>query len=93
MSLLLVPPAPFPFQCLLQEIDAITTQHHQTDDSTPSAPAPSPSCPELKTEPQAHVQNGSTQEFQYNTQYSLAGGGFSGVLFSVKSMFSLFVVA
>ncbi|XP_036432065.1 formin-binding protein 4 isoform X2 [Colossoma macropomum] len=59
----------------MAEIDAITTQPPQTDDSTPSAPAPTPPRPEPKIEPQAHVQNGSTQEFQYNTQYSLAGAG------------------
>ncbi|KAI4874960.1 hypothetical protein NFI96_032974 [Prochilodus magdalenae] len=59
----------------MAEIDAITTQPVQTDDSTPSVPAPTPPRPEPKTEPQTHVQNGSAQEFQYNTQYSLAGAG------------------
>lgn len=62
---------------LLQEIDAITTQPVQTDDpikDESSAPAPTPPRPEPKTEQQTYAQNGSAQEFQYNTQYSLAGG-------------------
>ncbi|XP_049330537.1 formin-binding protein 4 isoform X2 [Astyanax mexicanus] len=59
----------------MAEIDAITTQPAQAEDSVPSAPAPTPPRPEPKTEQQAHVQNGSAQEFQYNTQYSLAGAG------------------
>lgn len=62
---------------LLQEIDAITTQPVQNDDAIkeePSAPAPTPPRPEPKTEQQTYSQNGSAQEFQYNTQYSLAGG-------------------
>lgn len=67
----------FLFLPLLQEIDAITTQPVQTDDTTKgetSAPAPTPPRPEPKTEQQTYAQNGSIQEFQYNTQYSLAGG-------------------
>lgn len=54
-----------------KEIDAITTQPAQTSESgtEASAPAPTPPRPEPKTDQQ-------TQEFQYNTQYSLAGGTF-----------------
>lgn len=62
---------------MLQEIDAITTQPVQTDDTTkeePNVPPPTPPRPEPKTEQHSYVQNGSTQVFQYNTQYSLAGG-------------------
>ncbi|XP_051545383.1 formin-binding protein 4-like [Myxocyprinus asiaticus] len=61
----------------MAEIDAITTQPTQTDESgsESSAPAPTPPRPEPKTDQQAHAQNRSTQEFQYNTQYSLAGAG------------------
>ncbi|XP_066523259.1 formin-binding protein 4 [Hoplias malabaricus] len=59
----------------MAEIDAITTQPTQTDDPTPCVPAPTPPRPEPKAEQQTHVQNGSAQEFQYNTQYSLAGAG------------------
>ncbi|KAI5627067.1 formin-binding protein 4, partial [Silurus asotus] len=62
----------------MAEIDAITTQPVQPDDATkeePSAPAPTPPRPEPKTELHTYAQNGSTQEFQYNTQYSLAGAG------------------
>lgn len=67
----------FIYYFLLQEIDAITTQPAQTDDATkeePIAPAPTPPRPEPKTEQHSYSQNGSAQEFQYNTQYSLAGG-------------------
>ncbi|XP_016145802.1 formin-binding protein 4-like [Sinocyclocheilus grahami] len=61
----------------LKEIDAITTQPTQTSESgtEPSAPAPTPPRPEPKTDQQTHDQNGPAQEFQYNTQYSLAGAG------------------
>lgn len=62
---------------MLQEIDAITTQPVQTDDATkdePCVPAPTPPRPEPKAEQHAYAQNGSAQELQYNTQYSLAGG-------------------
>ncbi|XP_060742180.1 formin-binding protein 4 isoform X2 [Tachysurus vachellii] len=62
----------------MAEIDAITTQPAQTDDTTkeePIAPAPTPPRPEPKTEQHSYSQNGSAQEFQYNTQYSLAGAG------------------
>ncbi|XP_077067101.1 formin-binding protein 4 [Siphateles boraxobius] len=54
----------------MAEIDAITTQPAQTPESgtEASAPAPTPPRPEPKTDQQ-------TQEFQYNTQYSLAGAG------------------
>ncbi|XP_067293343.1 formin-binding protein 4 [Pseudorasbora parva] len=54
----------------MAEIDAITTQPAQADESgtEPSAPAPTPPRPEPKTDQQ-------TQEFQYDTQYSLAGAG------------------
>lgn len=57
--------------CSPKEIDAITTQPDQTTESgtEPSAPAPTPPRPEPKTDQQ-------TQEFQYDTQYSLAGGEF-----------------
>lgn len=66
-----------------KEIDAITTQPTQTTESEtePSAPAPTPPRPEPKTDQQTHAQNGPAQEFQYNTQYSLAGGEFSSQLF------------
>lgn len=53
-----------------KEIDAITTQPAQESGTEASAPAPTPPRPEPKTDQQ-------TQEFQYNTQYSLAGGTFS----------------
>ncbi|KAF4081405.1 hypothetical protein AMELA_G00160950 [Ameiurus melas] len=62
----------------MAEIDAITTQPVPTDDATkeePNAPAPTPPRPEPKTEQHTYSQNGSSQEFQYNTQYSLAGAG------------------
>ncbi|KAL1247625.1 hypothetical protein QQF64_023001 [Cirrhinus molitorella] len=61
----------------MAEIDAITTQPTQTTESEtePSAPAPTPPRPEPKTDQQTHAQNGPAQEFQYNTQYSLAGAG------------------
>ncbi|KAK3558422.1 hypothetical protein QTP86_018020 [Hemibagrus guttatus] len=62
----------------MAEIDAITTQPVQTDDTTkeePNVPAPTPPRPEPKTEQNSYAQNGSAQEFQYNTQYSLAGAG------------------
>ncbi|XP_026874173.1 formin-binding protein 4 isoform X1 [Electrophorus electricus] len=61
----------------MAEIDAITTQPAQADDATrvSSAPVPTPPRPEPKTEQHTHNQNGSAQEFQYNTQYSLAGAG------------------
>ncbi|XP_072527614.1 formin-binding protein 4 isoform X2 [Salminus brasiliensis] len=59
----------------MAEIDAITTQPAQAEDSVPSVPAPTPPRPEPKSEQQTPVQNGSAQEFQYNTQYSLAGAG------------------
>ncbi|XP_027029107.1 formin-binding protein 4 isoform X1 [Tachysurus fulvidraco] len=62
----------------MAEIDAITTQPAQTDDDTkeePIAPAPTPPRPEPKTEQHSYSQNGSAQEFQYNTQYSLVGAG------------------
>lgn len=63
---------------LPKEIDAITTQPTDESGAEPSAPAPTPPRPEPKTDPQA--QNGPAQEFQYNTQYSLAGGEFSSQL-------------
>uniref|UniRef100_A0A8C1TI73 Formin binding protein 4 n=1 Tax=Cyprinus carpio TaxID=7962 RepID=A0A8C1TI73_CYPCA len=61
----------------MAEIDAITTQPTQTSESgtEPSAPAPTPPRPEPKTDQQTPDQNGPAQEFQYNTQYSLAGAG------------------
>uniref|UniRef100_A0A671QCT1 Formin-binding protein 4-like n=1 Tax=Sinocyclocheilus anshuiensis TaxID=1608454 RepID=A0A671QCT1_9TELE len=61
----------------MAEIDAITTQPTQTSEceTEPSAPAPTPPRPEPKTDQQTHDQNGPAQEFQYNTQYSLAGAG------------------
>ncbi|XP_073688039.1 formin-binding protein 4 [Garra rufa] len=61
----------------MAEIDAITTQPTQTTESEtePSAPAPTPPRPEPKTDQQTHAENGPAQEFQYNTQYSLAGAG------------------
>lgn len=62
----------------MAEIDAITTPPVQTNDTTKeelNAPAPTPPRPEPKTEQQPYSQNGSAQEFQYNTQYSLAGAG------------------
>ncbi|KTG00843.1 hypothetical protein cypCar_00028844 [Cyprinus carpio] len=61
----------------MAEIDAITTQPTQTSESgtEQSAPAPTPPRPEPKTDQQTHDQNGPTQEFQYDTQYSLAGAG------------------
>lgn len=63
----------------LKEIDAITTQPTQTSESgtEPSAPAPTPPRPEPKPDQQTHDQNGPAQEFQYDTQYSLAGGELS----------------
>ncbi len=74
----------------LKEIDAITTQPTQTSESgtEPSAPAPTPPRPEPKPDQQTHDQNGPAQEFQYNTQYSLAGGELSSrlVLFCVYSI-------
>lgn len=57
----------------MAEIDAITTQPTDESGTEPSAPVPTPPRPEPKTDPQA--QNGPAQEFQYNTQYSLAGAG------------------
>uniref|UniRef100_A0A8C1VXA8 Formin binding protein 4 n=1 Tax=Cyprinus carpio TaxID=7962 RepID=A0A8C1VXA8_CYPCA len=61
----------------MAEIDAITTQPTQTSESgtEQSAPAPTPPRPEPKTDQQTHDQNGPAQEFQYDTQYSLAGAG------------------
>lgn len=74
----------------LKEIDAITTQPTQTSESgtEPSAPAPTPPRPEPKPDQQTHDQNGPAQEFQYDTQYSLAGGELSSwlVLFCVCSI-------
>lgn len=60
-----------------QEIDAITTQPTQTNESETgaTAPAPTPPRPEPKIDQQS-AQNRPTQEFQYNTQYSIAGGEF-----------------
>ncbi|XP_026094894.1 formin-binding protein 4-like [Carassius auratus] len=61
----------------MAEIDAITTQPTQTSESETelSAPAPTPPRPEPKPDQQTHDQNGPAQEFQYDTQYSLAGAG------------------
>ncbi|XP_062848555.1 formin-binding protein 4 [Trichomycterus rosablanca] len=62
----------------MAEIDAITTQPGQADDSAKednSASEPTPLHPEPKTEQQTTAQNGSAREFQYDTQYSLAGAG------------------
>ncbi|XP_051979232.1 formin-binding protein 4-like isoform X1 [Xyrauchen texanus] len=61
----------------MAEIDAITTQPTETNESGTelSAPAPTPPRPEPKMDQQGHDQNNPTQEFQYNTQYSLAGVG------------------
>ncbi|XP_016115516.1 formin-binding protein 4 isoform X3 [Sinocyclocheilus grahami] len=58
----------------MAEIDAITTQTTESG-TEPSAPAPTPPRPEPKTDQQTHDQNRPAQEFQYNTQYSLAGAG------------------
>lgn len=57
----------------MAEIDAITTQPNESETEV-SAPAPTPPRPEPKIDQQT-AQNGPTQEFQYNTQYSLAGAG------------------
>ncbi|XP_030650198.1 formin-binding protein 4 isoform X2 [Chanos chanos] len=62
----------------MAEIDAITTQPAQTTEEPSmdaSAPAPTPPRPEPKTDQQSQSQNGPAPEFQYNTQYSLAGVG------------------
>lgn len=61
-----------------QEIDAITTQPGQADETAPeggaTASASTPPLPEAKADPVAHEQNGQAQAFQYDTQCSLAGG-------------------
>ncbi|KAJ8412836.1 hypothetical protein AAFF_G00104180 [Aldrovandia affinis] len=71
----------------MAEIDAITTQPAQpseesTGDPPATAPPPSPTPPrpDPKDQPHTPVQNGqeeggATGEFQYDTQYSLAGVG------------------
>ncbi|KAG9330925.1 hypothetical protein JZ751_021612 [Albula glossodonta] len=73
----------------MAEIDAITTQPAQSSDepaADPSAPAaapapsPTPPRPNPKEQTHAHAQNGQEEgaagaEFQYDTQYSLAGVG------------------
>ncbi|XP_073724878.1 formin-binding protein 4 isoform X2 [Misgurnus anguillicaudatus] len=57
----------------MAEIDAITTQPNESETEV-NAPAPTPPRPEPKLDQQT-AQNGPTQEFQYDTQYSLAGAG------------------
>ncbi|KAI1890138.1 hypothetical protein AGOR_G00170580 [Albula goreensis] len=73
----------------MAEIDAITTQPAQSseepaaDPSAPAAapaPSPTPPRPNPKEQTHAHAQNGQEEgaagaEFQYDTQYSLAGVG------------------
>lgn len=63
----------------LQEIDAITTQPSTDEAAAPvSVSNATPPRPEVKM-PQQHSQDGHDQqstEFEYNTQYSLAGGNF-----------------
>ncbi|XP_018519625.1 formin-binding protein 4 isoform X1 [Lates calcarifer] len=62
----------------MAEIDAITTQP-SSDDATahPSVPTTAPPKPEVNTQQPAasEGQNQQSTEFEYNTQYSLAGVG------------------
>ncbi|XP_068459222.1 formin-binding protein 4 isoform X2 [Clinocottus analis] len=59
----------------MAEIDAITTQPNSDDTSQPSAPNTTPPRPAVDTQqPAAGAdQNQQSAEFEYNTQYSLAG--------------------
>lgn len=61
----------------MQEIDAITTQPSSDDAPThQSVPSATPPKPEVNTQ-QPAAGEGQTQQgtdFEYNTQYSLAGG-------------------
>ncbi|KAL4622893.1 formin-binding protein 4 isoform X2 [Arapaima gigas] len=61
----------------MAEIDAITMQPGPQTDEQPSAnpPAPTPPQPDPRDHQQASEQVGSGAEFQYDTQYSLAGAG------------------
>lgn len=69
-----------------QEIDAITTQP-SSDDATshPSGLITTPPKPEVT--PAANEGQGQqSTEFEYNTQYSLAGGNCA--VFNIKCLFS-----
>ncbi len=60
-----------------QEIDAITTQPSLDDGASHSSvPTTEPPRPEVNTQQSAasEHQNQQGTEFEYNTQYSLAGG-------------------
>lgn len=60
-----------------QEIDAITTQPSSDDAAPhPSVPTTTPPRPEVNAQQPAAsgAQNQQSTEFEYNTQYSLAGG-------------------
>ncbi|XP_056273427.1 formin-binding protein 4 isoform X2 [Pseudoliparis swirei] len=61
----------------MAEIDAITTQPNSDDAAEPSAPTANPPRPEVDAQqPSASAdQNQQGTEFEYNTQYSLAGVG------------------
>ncbi|XP_034391084.1 formin-binding protein 4 isoform X2 [Cyclopterus lumpus] len=61
----------------MAEIDAITTQPNSDDTAQPSAPTTIPPRPEVDTQQPAASgdQNQQSTEFEYNTQYSLAGVG------------------
>lgn len=60
-----------------QEIDAITTQPSSDDAASHSSvPTTAPPRPEVNTQQPAasEEQNQQSTQFEYNTQYSLAGG-------------------
>nr|XP_020469405.1 formin-binding protein 4 isoform X2 [Monopterus albus] len=62
----------------MAEIDAITTQPSSEDTTShPSVPTTTPPRPEVNTQQSAtgEGQNQQSTEFEYNTQYSLAGVG------------------
>ncbi|KAM6937512.1 formin-binding protein 4 [Xenentodon cancila] len=61
----------------MAEIDAITTQPSTEDTATHPPPNPTPPKPEAQVQPIAGTdgQNQRSSEFEYNTQYSLAGVG------------------
>lgn len=61
----------------LQEIDAITTQPAADDAAAPASVSnANPPRPEVKAQQQSALDGHDQQstEFEYNTQYSLAGG-------------------
>uniref|UniRef100_A0A3Q3L839 Formin binding protein 4 n=1 Tax=Labrus bergylta TaxID=56723 RepID=A0A3Q3L839_9LABR len=60
----------------MAEIDAITTQPSSEDPAShPSVPTPTPPRPDDTQPPAANEdQNQQSTDFEYNTQYSLAGG-------------------